>query len=300
MFVKTSILMSESIKISQFSSLSFSDWKHPFERNDCYWQVFSKYDIIRVQLSVLNTANIRLQITNLNTGTSQEIALTQLGTEDDYNISYFQFSGLDTGCYLIEALNELEETILHSNFKIVERKDLQNTVRIRYTHYKDEFGVYFENGEEFNVFDFRVEGGFLYNEMQFKVSNNTFRDQGYNEHQLSALPYEITPLTAGTAKGVPIWVARKINLIFSLSFISVDGKMYVRSEGSEPEIVQIEGDKIPLYVIKINLEPFDFYNESEKEYPFIYYVLGTEDNKILGTEDLKGLFVENYNAYGNY
>jgi len=108
-------------------------------------------------------------------------------------------------------------------------------------------------------FDFRFEGGFLPSENNFPVDTNDFRDQRYTQTQLSALPYKVKTLTAGSRAGVPYWVGEKINLIFSCSSVHIGKLEYVRSEGSEPEVNQIN-ELYPLYVYKIALEVKDNYN----------------------------------------
>lgn len=278
---------------SYFSSLDFSDWKHDFETDECYVQKFSRYDNIRVQVSIDSLSDITIRLNNLTTNVITPITLTPLGTKDGYDISFFQITDQEEGCYRIEVLNNFDEIISYSNYSILPRESLENTVRLRYTHRINEFDVYFYNEETQYSFDFRVEGGFLYGEMQFPISNNSFRNQRYENIQLSASPYEVHTLTIGTGSGVPVWAARKANLIFSLSDVAVNGVPYVRSESSEPEITEL-GSDYPLYVIKIALEPTEFYSYYNKEYPYTYFVLGTEDNNILGTEDLKALVVQNY------
>lgn len=281
-----------SLKISQFSSLNFSDWKHDFESEECYVQSFAKRDIIRVQLSQDESANFSFRFIDLGLNKSNDIALTLIDTKDNYKIYSFSYTGLDVGRYRIEILNDLGEVVSFSSFNVLEREALKDTIRLRYTHRENHYDVMFLEDEENLHFDFRVEGGFLYNEFQFKANTNNFRDQFYSDHQLSANPYETRKLTIGTSEGVPIWVGRKVNLIFSLSEVLINGDRYVRSEGSEPEIITL-GNLYPKYVFKIDVEPRDFYSERQKEYPYTYYILGSENENILGSEDLKGLLVEN-------
>lgn len=286
--------MVDYLKISFFSSLDFSQWKHDFEIDECYVQKFSRYDNIRVQVSIKETTDITFQLKDLTLDTTTLITLIPIGEKDGYNVYYFELGGKEIGCYRVEALNNFNEVVSYSNFSVLDSENLNNTVRIRYTHRINEYDVIFFDDEDNQYsFDIRVEGGFLYGEMQFPVSNNTFRNQRYENIQLSASPYEVHTLTLGTGAGVPIWVARKVNLIFSLSDTTVNGVPYVRSESSEPEITELGAD-YPLYVIKIALEPNEFYSYYNKEYPYTYKILGTEDNNILGTENLKALLAENY------
>ncbi len=284
--------MSYGLRISEFSSLNFSEWKHDFEIDECYVQPFSIYDNIRVQLSILDSYEITLRLVNIDNNATEIISLDTLGSEDDYTIYSFQYSGLSLGHYRVDVLNSFDEIVSYSLFNIVPREELEGTLKIRYTHRENDYDVYFVNGDDYNYFDFRVEGGFLYNEIQFQSDVNFFRDQRYAGHILSAYPYETRKLTIGKRSGVPVWVARKLNLIFCLSYTLINGEYYTRSESSNPEIIK-QGELYPLYVIKIDLDVVNFYSYNIKEYPFVYSILATEDKKILGTEDMEGMLIEN-------
>jgi hypothetical protein len=112
-------------------------------------------------------------------------------------------------------------------------------------------------------FDFRVEGGFLPSERTFAADSGDFRDQRYTPTQLSARPYQKKTLCIGNRKGVPYWVGKKINLIFSCSFVEVNGVEHVRSQNSEPEVNPI-ADLYPLIAYKIELEEKENYKTAMK------------------------------------
>jgi hypothetical protein len=63
-------------------------------------------------------------------------------------------------------------------------------------------------------------------------------------------------LTTGSPLGIPQWVGNKINWIFRLSDVEVDGVKSVRNESSTPELIST-GSKNPLYVHKISIEQRD-------------------------------------------
>jgi hypothetical protein len=107
-------------------------------------------------------------------------------------------------------------------------------------------------------FDFRTEGGFLPSERTFAAESGDFRDQRYTPTQLSSRPYQKKTLSIGTRHGVPYWTGKKINQIFSCSFVEVNDTEHVRSENSEPEVIPV-ADLYPLMVYKIELEEKENY-----------------------------------------
>jgi hypothetical protein len=127
--------------------------------------------------------------------------------------------------------------------------DLEGTVLISYTHRKNDFDTIFQDRR----FNFRIEGGIYPGDKTQTVENEVFRDQRFNPNQIAAIPYEVQVLTIGSSTGVPQWVGKKINNIFSLSDVEVDGIKSVRNESSNPEIIST-GIKWPLYVHKISIE----------------------------------------------
>lgn len=143
------------------------------------------------------------------------------------------------------AINGVDAAV--SDFCIVE--EFPHSVLLQYTNYRTEFGTIFHL-----PFQFRIEGNFQPDEVKFSTDAENFRDQSYGPTQLSASPYEVWTLTVGQGHGVPNWVARKLNMIFSLSNIVIDGVPYVRSDGSSPEITVSLKD-LPAYIYKIDLEP---------------------------------------------
>jgi hypothetical protein len=279
--------------ISQYSSLNFSKWKHHFERREDYAQPFSNAgsvsDKIRVQLSILQGKFIRFELVNLTAKQRQPVPLTRIGVRGQYTIYYFEYDtdDFEAGEYRIEAINDIQYVVAYSDFNIC-NNELRDTVLIRYTNRQNIFDAYFLNGDDTNnYFDFRIEGGFLYKDFQFGGESNGFKNQNYNNVQLSSYPTELRTLTIGSSFGVPVWVGRKINLIFSLSDTTIDGRRYVRGDGSETEKVDILS-LYPLYVFRIGLEPSDFYSENVL-IPDL--VVATENKIVICTEDRKSAFL---------
>ena len=277
--------MAYNIKISKFSSLNFSEWKNYFQTDTCYVQKFAPGDTIRCQLSLTDDANVSIKFKDHRTGEVSDVNIVELLVQDNLTTYYFEYTGLDFGRYEVFITNYwYEEKVASCVFDVMPPDMLQNTVLFRYENREDRYDTVFLNGDNHYSFDFRVEGGFLFSEIKSQVNNNTFRDQSYRIYQLSAYPYQTKTLTLGTSRGVPWWVAEKVNLIFSLSDVLIGDDIYTRSEGSSPEVTEIDRN-YPLYVIKMDVEPAEIFSEQKKKYPDTYFLVTEDRLSYITTED---------------
>ena len=242
------------ISISKFSSLNFDHkWRLGFQTPVVYEQKFRVGDTVRVQYSVPKQAPFRIipQLVDRDTEEVTELtpSLISLENNDTYDVADVSFIAPGAGLFTFRIVQGTtpEHIAAYSDFCVEE--DSSDTVLFGYENRRDEFDVFFRG----RPFCFRVEGVFLPSERTFDVENETFRDQRYTLTQLSALPYSKQTLTVGGGYGVPYWVAEKINLILSMTDISINGIPYVRSEGAAPELTQLHND-YPLFVYKIELE----------------------------------------------
>lgn len=155
------------------------------------------------------------------------------------------FAGLPDGCYY----TKLSPGSNPADIQISEPIDLKvvqpDTVYYEYKHSRFHGDVIFETGIQFS---FRVEGcrGKLY-----PVSDDTFyRDQKLNPVQLSSKPYGSFDLSHGGSFGIPDWVVRKINWIWSCDSVMINGKSFAKDTGSNNSFAGIqinEEDDYPLY-----------------------------------------------------
>lgn len=241
------------IAVSDFSSLNFrTDWKLDFQKNECYEQKFLTIDEIRVQYLIPESSTLKLFLQNLYSGEVKAIDTEDLLLSDNFYIREFVIPPIDvTGDTMFSvyfAETEIGNKDCETYFQVC--MELKNTVLLKYTHRRDEFGTIFSLD---HPFFFRVEGVFLPQEVAFENESEDFRDQRYTARMLSDYTYEKRTLTIGGGFGVPNWAARKINLIFSLSNVQVDGVYMVRSDGSSVQITLLHND-YPLYIYKIELE----------------------------------------------
>lgn len=241
-----------AIFISEFSSLNFrKDWKLSFQQNVDYIPKFLPTDNIQVQY-VVKDFTLNPYLKNICTGEVKQLSpvlLLENESEKCYQLTINNSSiSSDTEFNLYFASDQDGEKIKDANFCVC--TELPDTILLEYTNRKNVYETIFDGIDRFL---FRVEGAFLPQEISFENNTEEFRDQRYVSKILSSTAFEKKTLTLGGGMGVPNWVARKINLIFSLSSVHVEGNPMVRSEGGAVELTEI-GKYYPLYIYKIVLE----------------------------------------------
>ena len=225
-----------AVTISEFSSLNFrDDWKLPFQQDEQYIQKFLRTDVLLVQYSTAPESGIKPFLKN-NANTYNVLIGPVFTTEDTSFTTFF-------------ASDPAGDPVLSTDFCVCTDR-LDDTVLLKYTNSLNDFDTIFD---EYDLFTLRVPGVFLPQEHKFENETESFRDQRCILRLLSGYAYETKILTVGGSFGVPNWVARKLNLIFCLDNVTIDGSGIVRSDGSSPEITLIHND-YPLYIYKITLE----------------------------------------------
>jgi hypothetical protein len=251
--------MNVSIKNSKFSSLSFrEDWQTFFDTESCYIQKFAVGEEIRIQFNSKDTGFEAKYINEKEVETSLTERLSQLKISEVDGTRLFEIAfTVDTpGLYRFELANGLADPV-ETYFRIKEKEELKETVLLSYTHRENEYDTIFFNSDGTRkTFNFRIEGGIYPGDKTQHVENEIFRDQRFNPYQTAAIAYEVSVLTIGASDGVPQWVGNKINNIFLLSDVEVDGVRSVRNESSTAELIST-GVGNPLYVHKISIEQPD-------------------------------------------
>lgn len=277
------------LKISEFGSLNFRhDWRLHFQYPVGYVQRFLPSDNIYVQYSAVGqyVGNLQVWLTDGYGNDLQRLSVSTIKIVDGFAVDTVDWpkTPLTAGAYTLQfRLAQYKRVIAWAPFCIVD--ELQDSVLFSYTNFRDDFDTVFPDDTEI---DFRVEAVWLPGDMSFLVKSESFRDQNGFTHQLSALPYETRILTIGggiNAFGVPNWVARKVNNIFSCSSVYIDGEEYVRSDGATPERTDIATD-YPLFMYKITVEPQS--GLTVRPLPEAL-LLAAEDGRLIITEDGKAI-----------
>lgn len=273
------------LKISDFSSLNFRhDWRLHFQYPAGYVQRFLPSDSIYVQYATIGqyVGDLEIWLTDSAGNDISQLEPTVIKTTDDVTVSAVAWPPLPVGSYILQfRIAQYSRVIAWAPFCIV--AELPDSVLFTYTNYRDDFDTVFNT-----EIDYRVEAVWLPTDTSFLVNAESFRDQNGIAYQLSAQPYETRALTIGggiSAFGVPDWVARKINNIFSCSSVFIDGEQYARSEGAVPEKTDIATD-YPLFMYKITVEPQS--GLTVRPLPEAL-LLAAEDGRLIVTEDGKAI-----------
>jgi hypothetical protein len=248
---------------SKFSSLYFGNegaWKAPFDQDVCFVQKYAVGEEVRVQF--VGFVDVFRAEYRDEKGTVTPVGVSLLYKNDDRRLFEIVFSIHSAGVYELVVTSEIDEA--SSVFCIVEPEELKDsTVLLRYTHRRNEYETVFVNEDgSRKVFNFRIDGGIYPGDKTQALENEMFRDQRFNPFQTAAESYEVSVLKIGTCRGVPQWVGNRIQNIFKLSDVSIDGVEATRNESSVPETVQL-ATKYPLYVFNISVEMPD----EERVYP---------------------------------
>jgi hypothetical protein len=253
---------------SKFSSLSLvgkEQWRAPFDRDVCYIQKFAAGEEIRIQF-VSDTGGfvagyidgrgngVPVSVHTLTSDDDRSLfeAVFSVDKAGDYDFYLAGSSFYDPETFAVDGYARVCGNVYTARFAVRPVCDLRDTMLISYTHRRPEYDTIFEQ----RMFNLRVEGGIYPGDKTQALNNEVFRDQRFMPYQTAAESYEVSVLTVGTGRGVPQWVGNKINSIFKLSDVYVDGVRTVRNESSVPELIQA-GTRYPLYVFKLNVEQAD-------------------------------------------
>lgn len=168
----------------------------------------------------------------------QTVALTSSPISGQTFLAYdwfVDFSSLQEGLYYA-TISYTDENEVVQNWD-TDIWDVQifheNTKLYEATNTFNDKGVVFVNPDDtLKKASFRVEG--MLRSPVPKSQDEDFEDQPYNLTQLSSIPYtNITDLIGYNEYRLPFWVIEKINLLYSLNKVQVDGQYFTAISGSE-------------------------------------------------------------------
>ncbi|NDV46263.1 hypothetical protein D0T49_04310 [Paludibacter sp. 221] len=273
--------------ISDYSSLLTREYQTPNEEDVLYIQNFADTDLIRMQIKT--DISISLFVKDLSTNIDSEITPVVFPLDQQYNINDYSFTK-PIGCYELKIANSGGVVLFSKWFNVVGDECLKNTVKIRYSHSRNEHDTVFINPQtkENLYFDIRFKGGFLYRENEYKTEDESFRDQNYAAHLMSSFSYFSKTLTIGDSNGVPDWAGWKLASIFSRTDVRVDSVSVKKSEGAEIEKIDI-GEYYPMRIFKIPIE-LDNLHEQAIEIPTI--TIYTSDKGEIYTSDKGEIYIQ--------
>lgn len=219
--------------------------------NGCYLQKFLSVDNILVQFFSDSGENVTAILNNKTRETSSAISLSTYDVNDKIKMFYAVIR-LSDGVYSI-SYNNIES----QPFEVADSYS-EPLCQIQYSH-KDNSSAFdniFWIGTNKQTFTLRIEGGFKPSGVSFSVENEQFRNQKQELVELYSMPSKKMVFTIGSASGVPVSLLELVNKILCLSDIKINGKNYVRSESSTPEITEVmEG--YGLFNANVTLEPLN-------------------------------------------
>lgn len=182
-------------------------------------------------------------------------------TKDVDNI----ISSLQPGIYYIELLPTLinnvgmphEIPFLSEPFEVVEAgHENPESLLIEYSHDGNGFDMaFYPTGvpEVRKFFQLRVEGGVSSDNVTPSSKDIFYTDQINDVVMLDSKPFTVFKFTFGNGRGIPNWMADKINRILSCAYVEIDGTQFVKKDGAKFEASREKG--YPLAGWHIELVP---------------------------------------------
>jgi len=226
------------------------------EEQVAYAQKYCNADTIAFQIAVPAGAIVDFTANLVGDNEAVEIpwdSLTLTGSGYDYFEFSKSLSGIEEGLYQIEVEVEWQDGKRLSlvSEPICIRPVHPGTVLIQFSHSGNEFGTLFQPEEGEKKYMIRVEGGFPSDGFLPGSKDVVYRDQTYNTVLLSSVPFANCKATFGDGRGIPNWLADKLNRIFSCSDVKLNGEQYTRADGSKLEAVREEGFPMAAWVIEL-------------------------------------------------
>jgi hypothetical protein len=228
-----------------------------FESQVLYLQKFSETDTIKIQFLLLKNKYfdqfIRIYDSKGNKiGNYVPVLKGEYGplydvfsTED----GFYEFSA-DNIYYIVLKVLTLEnvETGKYTDFvsePFVIISETDNTINITYTHNANRFDVaFFPNSSSLElreIFQLRIEGGVPSYGFSPESKDTFYIDQPNDTVMLNSIPFNTYKFLFGGSSGIPNWMVNKLNMILSLSDVTINGHRYVKSDGSKLEPIREKG-----------------------------------------------------------
>lgn len=113
----------------------------------------------------------------------------------------------------------------------------KDTIAVAYRNFQNDYDFGFLSGTiaVFPTPMLRIHGGLKSDGIQPGGKYDMYTDMDYRQAMLRSEVYTVEKWTFGGAHGLPPYMAQKLNAIWSLTDVWIDGKKYVRHEGAKME-----------------------------------------------------------------
>lgn len=235
------------ISFPRLNPLTFrKEISSPYEKcTEKFIQEFDRSDYIVFQTSYDNdfsTTEIKSYLIDCDEQIVTEIGkstviVNSLMRQDIFKIPC---ASVEEGFYsvLIESPGKFRyySNVFHIHFT-------DNVLLIQYCCRENKFDCLFNtiNGAEF--FYLRIQGGIKTQGYSFKSDDVEFIDQDRKVTLIDSIPYTIRKYTLGGSIGMPVWLADKLNRIFSCDDIKINGIKVVKGNGAALELSSQENYK---------------------------------------------------------
>lgn len=219
----------DPVELPQFNTKHFDDYwfkeqLQPYETDVVFKQKYQINDTIYLQFEA-NFASIQMQVIDCE----QTVLLTQSATQvraNKYLPGYYVYEiTLSLAAFSAGTIWLKLNLGLGSKFMISEPIELAenwpNTILYQYSHSKYHGDVIFETGI---VFGFRCEA--VIEDYEPGSERTSYRDQKLNPTTLKVRPFDSFTVVAGHRTGIPAWVVKKMNWIWSCDNVLLDGKSF--------------------------------------------------------------------------
>jgi hypothetical protein len=210
---------------------------YDYQTSKKYFQKFQNDDLIYFQI-VSNFGSFSYDVVDCNnniklSGGSSIVNNTFYSLPFSCYEASINISTLDEGEYYIRVKVGFGSSIttLISEPISVSSNHI-NTALFSYRNSINTGGAIFQNNETFH---FRCEA--VLQDFQPQSIDTVFEDQNADLITLSSFQFRTWKLLIGAAQGVPDWVIDKLSKIFGVDTVLIDGKQYVKQQGSKFEVV---------------------------------------------------------------
>lgn len=227
---------------------------YPFEEQVFYASKWQTTDAIRLQI-IADFTNISVALVDDDGNGDAVVELNMAPKQQDLLNPGFRIYEVDIslasvtpGCYRLRmklGAGEDADTVRSEPLDIREKHE--GTVYLQYWNTKRKLNMIFEKGFRPAI---RLEARFG----KLKVSSNdqVYEDQPRNQTLIDSKPARIFPLYIGNEFGIPDWMLDKLNLIFGVHNVQINGKFFVKaSAGQEFEERTIDGYPLRGFVFEL-------------------------------------------------
>lgn len=149
---------------------------------------------------------------------------------------YLSFEGFRSNCFEVESDARILEKTALIQYAFVDNKRRTDVATL-------------VNRTRF-FFDMRIPGGFMDEDWEFGVMNESFETEDGDRRELMAVDFTDKMLTIGHSDGIPSWIGEAVSRVIGCDYLYIDGIRYTTTDTSRIERVDVSEDR---FVYKVQL-----------------------------------------------